>query len=154
VPWKDHDPYEPANQAAERQRMSEAKRPAGEGEGSGWRKVAAGAVALLLLACAIAFRHRLGVDFWPLDASRVGPNLIASALTWAFLLVAAVLLYPPTRRRLHRFIDQKLAPIHSHLHAQREHNEWVARHVARIHEAQTGSPADPHPHFPSIGAER
>ena len=30
---------------------------------------------------------------------------------------------------------------------QHEHNKWVALHIARMHEAQTGKPADPHPHF-------
>lgn len=100
------------------------------GEGGGWRKLAALLVAAGVLACLIVFRGRLGADFWPPDSSRVGPNLIASALTWAALFTVAVLLYPPWRRRLHRFVDRKLAPLHS----SHEQIHTELRHLRESHE--------------------
>lgn len=77
--------------------------------------------------------HRFLADFIPPDASRVGPNMVASVLTWAFVLVVAVLVWPPARRRLHRFIDEKTAPLHEHLAAIRAHH---AAHAETLDEVR------------------
>jgi hypothetical protein len=72
---------------------------------------------------------------------------------WGNLFVVPIavllgsLLWPPTRRRLHRFVDRKLAPMHEHIKRAEQHNEWMARHLAVQHKKITGRDVDPHPHF-------
>jgi len=113
------------------------------------REISAAAVLIAVAVAVVVFRRRLGPDFLPPDDSRVGPNLIASVITWAVLLVVGVLLWPPTRRALHRALDAKLAVLHGHHRAtaarQDQHNEWMARQVAHLHEAITGERPEPHP---------
>jgi hypothetical protein len=110
-----------------------------------WQRVAALAIAALVVGCLIVFRHRLGADFVPLDASRVGPNLIASALTWAALFVLAVLLWPPWRRRLHRFVDRKIAPLHAKVDALHARHDEHAASLALLHEKLDRLGPGPHP---------
>lgn len=90
-----------------------------------WTKLVATTVGILLIVAIIIFRHRIGADFWPPDNARVGPNLIASLLTWAVIFTATVLIYPPWRRRAHHFIDESLAhhlkPVHDKLDVHTEH---------------------------------
>lgn len=114
-----------------------------------WQKLLAVAYVMALAALVVVFRSRIGPDFWPLDASRVGPNIVAAVLTVLVMTPVGVLLWPPTRRRLHRFIDSKLAPIHEHLARQREHNAWMAAHLASLYEHHTGEPPAPHPYLES-----
>ena len=59
----------------------------------------------------------------------------------ATVLLIAVLLWPPTRRRMHRMVDEKLAPIHEHLviirrqHEEAQaHREKTVQALARFHE--------------------
>jgi hypothetical protein len=40
-----------------------------------------------------------------------------------------------------------------HITRQREHNEWMAKHMAIQHEHITGEKAAPHPHFGRLDAE-
>ena len=124
-----------------------------------WQKLAGAAVLVVVVALIIGFHHRLSADFYPLDASRVAPNILASLIQWALVFLAAVLIWPPTRRRLHRFVDRKLDPVHAHLthirhhheHANRqreqldaklERNFVAAQHIARHH-----------PDIPDIGPD-
>lgn len=77
-----------------------------------------GAVVLVLVIVIIAVWHaRFPADFWPIDASRVAPNLIASVIQWAIILLAAALIWPPTRRRIHHFVDKKADSIKAHVTA-------------------------------------
>lgn len=107
-----------------------------------WQKLAALALFIVVLACLIAFRSRLAADFWPPDASRVAPNILAAAIQAVVVFVLAILLWPPWRRRLHRLIDLKLAPLHkrldeiqgSHGELHRSHDQLHAR-LARIEKA-------------------
>jgi hypothetical protein len=115
------------------------------------RKLAALLVFAAAVAAVIVFRSRISADFWPLDSSRVGPNLVASIVQWAVIFIAAVLLYPPWRRRLHRLIDAKLKPLHEHAKRQEQHNEWAAKAIASMHLKVTGEHVDRHPHFKSVG---
>lgn len=96
-----------------------------------WKKVAAVIVAILLFVVIYLTWNRLGTDFWPLDRSTIGPNIIASVITWAAVLIAAALIWPPTRRRIHRFMDNKLkshlGPIHAKLDAH-------ARSLEELHQ--------------------
>ena len=121
--------------------MSDDKPGAGPPPAAAWQKWAALGVLAAVVACVIAFHDRLSADFVPFDASRIGPNIIASALTWAFLFTAAVLLWPPWRRRLHRFIDRKVAPLHAKVDRLEAHHKALAvRHdehaqsLASLHE--------------------
>lgn len=120
-----------------------------------WQKLIALGLAVTTAVLLLVFRKRLGADFWPLDASRVGPNLIASLVQWALVFVAAILIWPPWRRRLHRFVDAKIAPLHERLarlhadhralhdkadrlHARHvehtEHLDRIGRSLAELHE--------------------
>lgn len=86
--------------------------------------------AILLIVLGIVIWHdRISADFWPLDSSRVGPNLVASII-WA---LAAVLLYPPWRRAFHKFVDRKLAPVHEHLKVLHKHHDDHAAALDEIH---------------------
>lgn len=88
-----------------------------------------GVLVLLYVVAAVIFNSRIGADFWPPDNSRIGPNLVANVV-WILPAFTAGLL---TGRHMWR--------------KTREHHEWVARHVARTHEAATGEKAQQHPHF-------
>lgn len=91
-----------------------------------WQKLTAAGVLVGIVAILVIFHGRIHDDLWPLDASRVAPNILASLIQWAALFLAAVLIWPPTRRRLHRFVDRKLAPVHAHLTHLRHHHEASA----------------------------
>lgn len=100
-----------------------------------WTKLAATGVAVCLIIAVVIFRHRIGADFWPLDSSRVGPNLVASILTWAAIFTASVLVYPPWRRRLHRLLDSKLAPLHGKLDRHHESMQELHRQMEQLHKS-------------------
>ena len=99
-----------------------------------WRKLI-GFVLLIAVVLGIVFGwHRVLSDAWPPDRSFVGPNLVASIVQWAVIFLVAVLIWPPTRRRMHRFVDRKLAPVHAHLKAAAEdrkalHSKIDANHA-------------------------
>src|ERR1700733_12949880 len=103
-----------------------------------WKKLGALGLLLVIVLAVVLWHGRFHADFIPLDRSSVGPNIVASILTWAFIVVCSVLLYPPWRRRAHAFIDKKLAPIHEHFQKQKDHNEWAAHQLARMHKEVTG----------------
>ena len=119
-----------------------------------WQKVAALIVGVAFVAALAAFRNRLGVDFWPLDRSTVGPNRVASGLTWAFVLIGTALIYPPVRRRIKRYADARFAGLHTRLRNDRlearAHREWEAKHLAEMYEKHMGKKAEPHPHFGDV----
>lgn len=94
-----------------------------------WQKIAGVAFALLWLVIVVLWHGRAGADFYPLDASRIAPNLLASFIIFSVGLIAGALLWPPFRRRMHRAMNRKLAPIHDHLAAAKEQRE---RHHAEV----------------------
>lgn len=102
-----------------------------------WQKLTALATLAFLVAATIIWRHRVAADFWPPDASRIGPNLIASLIQAAVVLVLVVLLWPPARRAIHRYIVSHTAALHDHLdvlHAQRErHHAEQMKKLDAIH---------------------
>lgn len=106
---------------------------------------ARGLIAVLVLAlgtaAAVIFRHRLGADFWPLDRSAVGPNLVAAAVQGGLVLVLAALFYPPARRAAHRFVDGKVDRLHravAELHDRHDQHasriEQIAARVEALHD--------------------
>ena len=74
----------------------------------------AAAIILGLVIIALAsdwMGSRLSADFWPLDASRVGPNLVASVVQWALVVLVASVVYPPLRH----WIEGRFSELHSKL---------------------------------------
>ena len=57
--------------------------------------------------------HTLYIDFWPPDASRIGPNLVASLVQWLFVGATVMFVYPKFRKWVERELD--------HLHAKMDH---------------------------------
>lgn len=84
----------------------------------------AGLLALTLVIVGIVLWHgRLSADFYPLDSSRVGPNLVASIVQWAIIALVAYLVYPPIRRK----VDAELKKAHAKL----DHNADLLKHSIR-----------------------
>ena len=107
-----------------------------------WQKTT-GAIALAVtIVCLVAFRTRLGADFWPLDASRVAPNLLASVIQWAVVLSIAAVLWPPTRRRIHQFVTRHTAPLHAHHERMEAAHADLQRRLDHI--------IDHHPDIPEL----
>lgn len=92
-----------------------------------WRRLVAVVLVLVVLVVGFIFRRRIGADFWPLDSSRIGPNLVASAVEAT--IVTCVVLYSPVRRRMHAFIDHRLRGLHDRLDTLEEHHN---RHIERF----------------------
>lgn len=117
-----------------------------------WQKVAASVVAIALIVTLVVVTWgRLGGDFWPPDRSFIGPNIVASTLTWAFVVVVTVLIWPPTRRRLQRFIEDKVEkPFRAAHKALHDHHEQHHADIGALkemveelhHKVHTG---EPHP---------
>jgi hypothetical protein len=112
-----------------------------------WKKVTAVVYALAIVAEIVVFRSHLGADFIPIDHSNVAPNILASIIIVELVTPFGVLLWPPTRRRLHRFADRKLAVLRSHAehqsrlveemhhlaHTGKEHPRVIARRKGGDH---------------------
>ena len=91
-------------------------------------KVYVALVLLVAVAGSVALWHnRLSADFLPLDASRVGPNLVASVIQAVVVFLAAVLLYPPFRRAMEQIAEKANAD----LHAKIEHNATLMKHIIK-----------------------
>lgn len=99
--------------------------------------VVAFCVASLLVVLGLAigdhwFNQRLLSDFWPVDTSRIAPNILASAIIFDVVTLVAALFYPPFKKALDRGLSRKVVgPIHAKLDAQhQEHLEQAERHHA------------------------
>ncbi len=116
-----------------------------------WQKLVAALAGLVCIACIIIFWNRFSADFWPPDRSFVGPNILASVVSFIAMFIVTVLVYPPSRRASHRFVDAKIQSLKDHIthHHKRqdEHNEWVARHLRKLHLAHLDEDVEDHPHF-------
>ena len=75
----------------------------------------------------VLWHSRFSADFWPLDASRVGPNLVASVIQAVIVFLAAVLLYPPFRRAMEQIAERANAEIHEKI----EHNAELMKHIIK-----------------------
>lgn len=94
-----------------------------------WQKVTAVLYVLAIVAEVVVFRSHLGADFVPFDNSHIAPNILASIIIVEVVTPFGVLLWPPTRRRLHRFADRKLAPLHEKLD---RHEALHAEHADKL----------------------
>jgi hypothetical protein len=96
-----------------------------------WKAWAA-AFALVALVYFMGFHWaRFLADFWPLDNSRVGPNLTASIVQWALIAIAVALLYPPARRALERYAQRHVDSIKAHISAEQDHLHTKMDHIIR-----------------------
>jgi hypothetical protein len=83
--------------------------------------------------------HRVYPDFWPLDASRVGPNLVASVVQWLLIALVAVVVYPPLRA----FVRRQWTDLHGKVdHLAANHDETI-RHLGHIIEHHPDIPPLP-----------
>ncbi len=90
----------------------------------------AGLLALVTVVVLLIFFHgRVGADFWPLDASRVGPNLVASVVQWAVIALVVYLAYPPIRKRIDIAVKKHTAELHEKL----DHNAKMLAHIVKHH---------------------
>jgi hypothetical protein len=64
-------------------------------------------------------------DFYPLDKSSVAPNIVASAVQFILIAIAAYLLYPPLKRAVDAYARRHLEEIKAHVSA--EHAKIHAR---------------------------
>jgi len=79
-------------------------------------------VALLLnVGLIVLFHSRLSADFWPPDSARIAPNIVASIVQAEVVLIVAALLWPPTRKKIHAFVDGKADSIKAHVTAHHAH---------------------------------
>jgi hypothetical protein len=100
-----------------------------------WYKLGLAIAAVLGAAYFIIFHwSRFVQDFYPLDASRVAPNIVASIVQYAILLVAGYLLYPPIRRAVNRYVAGHVKDIKTHISAENKAiHEKLDRHEKLQH---------------------
>jgi hypothetical protein len=81
-------------------------------------------LALIMLSALIIFMvfdwSRFLADFWPIDHSNVGPNLVASVVQYAIILIILALLYPPFRRAVEKFAKEHVKDIKEHISAEHD----------------------------------
>jgi len=87
--------------------------------------------------------QRLTQDFWPLDASRVGPNLVASVVQWAVLAIVAVSIYPPLRRWVEGLFHSLHNKIDRHHHEGNEERSLLHKKLDHIIEHHPDLPPLP-----------
>lgn len=96
-----------------------------------WQRWAAGACLVALAFWAVFDFARFEADFWPLDASRVGPNLVASVVQWGLVAFALYLLYPPFRAALDRYTRRHVDELKAHVEAENAHLHMKLNHIVR-----------------------
>ena len=100
-------------------------------------KVVVPVIGLLGAIYFIAFHWgRFVQDFYPLDASRIAPNILASLVQYILLGIAAYLLYPPVKRAVNNFAKRHVASIKHHIsdenkaiHARLDRHEKLQHHI-------------------------
>ena len=80
-------------------------------------------------------------DFWPVDKSSVGPNLVASVVQYTAIAITLVLVYPPLRRRVSHAVAAEREHLKAHIsHETRQLHATVADLHAR-HDAHAEAQA-------------
>jgi hypothetical protein len=106
---------------------------------SGLSKYWKPAVAVVLVGGIVWFTvcywDRFLSDFWPIDKATVSPNLLASVIQWAVILIIVSLLYPPWRRAIERFASRHVDSIKQHLSSEHEklHAKLDIMHAKQNH---------------------
>ena len=98
-----------------------------------WKTV----VALSLLTALVLFMvfdwGRFLSDFWPIDSSRVGPNLAASVVQYAIIAGVLYLLYPPFRRAVEKFMKGHVDSLREHISAEQKKLHGKLDHIIEFH---------------------
>jgi hypothetical protein len=95
-------------------------------------KVALAACLLVGIVFWVIFGwHRFLDDFWPIDASRIAPNIVAGAVQWAIILIAAALLYPPIRRAIDAYVTGHVQSLKAHVSAEHDALHEKLDHLIR-----------------------
>ena len=93
-------------------------------------------VVILVLVALVIFsswvRSRVIGDFFPVDRSYVGPNIVASIVQAIFVFAVMAVLYPPLRH----WIERELDHVHTKLDHLIDHNP----NVEDLPEAKKGRP--------------
>jgi TRAP-type uncharacterized transport system fused permease subunit len=98
-----------------------------------WKPTLAVIAVIAILYYMIFHWSRFVADFYPFDASRISPNLVASVVQYAVLLVAAYLLYPPFKRAVDAFATKHVDSIKNHVSAEHKKlHDRLDRHTAKI----------------------
>ena len=71
-------------------------------------------------------------DFWPLDSSRIGPNILASIVQWIVVGIILTFFYHPVKRWINRELD--------HVNAKIDHAINENPNVAPLPEHLEGRP--------------
>lgn len=80
---------------------------------------------LILTLSSHWFAARMVQDFWPIDSSRVGPNLVASVVQWIIVAIVASIVYPPFRNWIEREINK--------IHEKLDKNALLSHHIIKHH---------------------
>ena len=99
-----------------------------------WQKVTAAGYVVVVAVCLWVFRDRLSADFWPFDNARVAPNILATIVQIVAYTPLAVLVWPPTRKRIHRYLTRHTAPLHEEFAEVHRKLDHVIRHSSEIPE--------------------
>jgi pentose-5-phosphate-3-epimerase len=78
------------------------------------------------------WRHRIIEDFWPIDNSTLSPNLVATVIQYAIIIVTVVLAYPPARDFFKREFAKASAERAAHHDEATAHRDELLRHVQHI----------------------
>lgn len=98
-----------------------------------WKPILA-IVAVAALIYYMAFHWgRFLLDFWPIDSSRVGPNLLASVVQYAIILITVALLYPPARRAIEKYLKRHVNEIKHHVSAEHDALHEKLDHMMKHH---------------------
>ena len=90
--------------------------------------------------------HHLYQDFWPLDASRVGPNIVASVVQFAVVGLVMYAVWPRFRRGVDRWLHGHLSTHFKELHDKLDKNhEEHMRHLQHIIQHSPDIPPLPPP---------
>lgn len=104
-------------------------------------KVAPAVLGLLGAVYFVAFHWgRFVQDFYPLDNSRVSPNIVASLVQYVGLAVLAYLVYPPFRRAANKWVKGHLQSENQLLHAKLDH---IIKHHPAIPDFPAATPGEP-----------
>jgi F0F1-type ATP synthase membrane subunit b/b' len=72
---------------------------------------------------------------------------------WAIILIVAALVWPPTRRRIHRFVDRKAESIHTKLDALHNRHDEHDASLKELHR-KLDHVIKHHPDIPALPRKR
>ncbi len=73
--------------------------------------------------------HRILADFWPLDASRIAPNIVASAAQYVGIAAVAYAVWPHLRHAVNAWLKGHHQSGVAELHAKLDH---IIQHSSEI----------------------